>query len=467
MKASLLRRMILAQGLVLLLASALLLTLIFGSLVWSRRGIWDEDLELTAAALLVLLQDETDPARLQLQAGRIQNILEAATEQTGLVKRGENKSLEQLFDREGRLLFRSTAAPEIPLTLGGPGFHDQELHGRRWRVFVKDDPASGLRVLTARPRALGQLIVWRSFRTVPLQISIGLVIVAVFTWLVSRRALRPLRQLAAAVEARDPGDLDPLEGHAELAETKPLITALNKLFHRVEALVETQRRFVADAAHELRTPLAVISAQAHVLQQAKDGVRREIAGQDLQQGVARAVQLVGQLLSVARLDAADALAMAPLDLAVLARERLGMLASQALAKGQILGFIGPDSLPWQGDALILTSAVDNLLVNAIRYTPEAGRINLRLEAGPHEVRLAVEDTGPGIPAAFREAAFERFSRLPGAQEAGSGLGLAIVRSAVELHGGRVTLADPATGSGLLATLHLPRAKPHPAGGASH
>ena len=201
----------------------------------------------------------------------------------------------------------------------------------------------------------------------------------------------------------------------------------------------------------------MIGAQAYVLQHAKDESTQKIAAQDLQQGIGRAAQVVGQLLSVARLDAVnDKIARTPLDLAALARERVGMVVSQAEAKQQDLRYEGPEGLSWQGDRPIIISAMDNLLINAIRYTPPGGRITICLQETQESILLEVEDTGPGIPPAFRETVFERFSRLPGTLETGSGLGLAIVRRAVELHGGSITLSDRDGGSGLRVVIHLPR-----------
>ncbi|WP_316676723.1 ATP-binding protein [uncultured Tolumonas sp.] len=455
MKPSLLRRMILAQGIVISLAWIVAWAIALGTLYWSKKGIFDDTLELTGAALASILQDETDPARFQLQARRIQDLDETYTRSSDL-KPGEYKGIYQIFDREGRLLFRSASAPIAPLTTVGTGFQDVSIEGHHWRVFVKTDPAGRLRVIVAQPHAIARKMIWRSILKSPIEFAVAFVILALLTWLLSRRALKPLRELASAVAARSPGDLSPLEKHAGLRETKPLITALNRLFARVEDLLETQRRFVADAAHELRTPLAVIGAQAHVVQHALDGDEREMAAKDLQQGVARAAQLVGQLLSVARLDAASpSMERAPLDLARLAQDCVGLMVSQAVARQQDLGYEGPDSLPWHGNRPALVSAVDNLLANALRYTPEGGRITLRLARMRDAACIEVEDTGPGIPPEFRALAFERFSRLPGSAGSGSGLGLAIVRRAVELHGGIVTLDAGADGMGLKATIRLP------------
>jgi len=202
----------------------------------------------------------------------------------------------------------------------------------------------------------------------------------------------------------------------------------NHLFIRIQELLEAQRRLVADAAHELRTPLAVVAAQAHVLEHAQNQAQRFKASRELQQGVDRGAQVIRQLLVVARLEAREqSFERAPLDMADLAQKRVAALVPQALAKGQDLGYEGPASLAWEGDASILGSALDNLLVNALQYTPPGTTITLRLVQDIDGVLLEIEDTGPGIPAEFHESIFDRFTRLPGTQEPGTGLGLAIVR----------------------------------------
>lgn len=454
---SLLRRMILAQAVAMLVVWGLLIGFLLGQLAWSHESIWDEDLELMASSLALLLQDERDPARMERLMERLQKVDEDVSNASGLLKPKEYRSTHQVFDRQGRLLIRSKSAPDAPLTRGGGGFHDEMVRGAPWRVYVKDDAGRGLRVIAGQPKRLGNLIIWRSLRReLPLQILIGLLAVSVFTWLVARRALKPLRELAGAVEARDPGDLRPLEGFPLLSETRPLIESLNRLFQRTEELLGIQRQFVADAAHELRTPLAVIGAQAHVLRQTQDEPSRQAAWKDLQAGIERAELLVGQLLSVARLDdPAQTLDMGTLDLARLAQERVGLLLGAAEARGHRLVYSGPDRLPWQGDTAVLVSALDNLLVNAILYTPEGGHIELSVQEIAEGATVVVEDDGPGIPKAYRERIFERFRRLPGSPGTGSGLGLAIVRQAAERHGGSVALEEGHGGRGLRAELRLP------------
>jgi signal transduction histidine kinase len=455
-KASLLRRMIFAQGLVLALLWLVSALFALVTAYWKPniRDI-DDSLYLQSSALVTLLQDERDPARFQLQARRIAKLAEENT-RLDTVRPGEYRALLQVCDRQGRLLFRSAAAPETPFTLDGPGFHLVARNGERWRVLVATSADGGLRALAAESLSLRKRIIWREILRFPTALLVVFGFVALFTWLGARVALRPLFGLARVVAARAPDELQPLEGHGGLVETRPLVQALNGLLARVRALLDGQRQFLADAAHELRTPLAVIGTQAHILANAGDGVARSAAAQELQQGIERGGRLVSQLLAVARLDAAEpGLRPGPLDLAALIQGRVASLVAPALAKRLDLGYEGPERLPWRGDEAILASAVENVLGNAVKFTPPGGRITARLERRDGVAVLEVADTGPGIPPPLREAAFQRFTRLPGHQEPGSGLGLAIVRRAVELHGGAVALASPERGPGLVVRFTLP------------
>ena len=461
LKASLLRRMILAQGMVLALVWVFASTMGLWTVYVSKKGNFDDTLDIVSAALVTLLQDERDPARVQSLARRIEELDTSFTEEQYL-KPGEYKPMYQVQDARGDLVFRSANAPSAVLTHQGEGSWTVRWQDESFRVRVREDASHRIRVLVAVPHALMQRMVWRGIRSSPLSFLALFLVLALVTWPLSRLALKPLRRLAASVESRNPWDLSPLEGHARLSETQPLIEALNRLFLRVGGLLKSQRRFIADAAHELRTPLAVIATQAHVLQQVEDTGLRDKAGADLQHGVDRAARLVGQLLALARLETAEALpTRVSVDLAVLAQERIALQLPHALGRRQDLGYEGPPSLMASGSPTTLVQAFDNLLSNAIRHTPEGGRITFRLRREPTEVVLELEDSGPGLPRELYGQVFERFSQHPARHPEGAGLGLAIVRLAVELHGGTVDLSEGREAGGLQVTLRLPLGTPLP------
>ncbi|WLT30630.1 ATP-binding protein [Geothrix sp. PMB-07] len=460
MKTSLLRRMIWAQGISIGLLWVLQVAITLIPAYRDSSWAFDSTLRMCAAALVAFLQDENQPERIRQQAERIRVLDETFTSEDTF-KTGEYHARYQIFDRDGHLLYLSPSAPVGSLAEQGTGFHRVDVQGESYRVFVQDDPSGRYRVAVAESLSMRKRLGWRFLRSTPVAFPLIFLIIAVCTWLLSRRALRPLRLLAESVERRKPGDLSPLHPAVDLKETRPLVASLNGLLSRVSELLQAQRRFVADAAHELRTPLAVVGTQAHTLIREEDAAQREAIGLDLQRGIERATGLVRQLLAVARLEAAGPeLSEEVVDLAALARDRTSHILPLALAKKQDLGVEGPERLEVRGDGSVLGMAMDNLLENAIRYTPEGGTVTLRFGREEGRPCFEVEDDGPGMSEAFKARAFERFSRELGSHAVGAGLGLAIVQRAVELHRGNVAFLPTAGPSGLRVRIELP-APPQP------
>jgi len=459
MKTSLLRRMLWAQAAALTILLLLLMALNVIQVYRGRSWEFDSSLKISAGALAAFLEEETDPARLRQQAERIRLLDETYTEISD-AKPGEYTPRYQVFDSGGRLLYRSASAPETPYTTQEPGFHRVDVGGARYWVLVQDGAKGRLRIQVAESIQLRRVLMLRGLKQYPLVFLVLFLPMAISTWLLSRRALKPLHQLAESVEARKGGDLSPLNPPMDLKETRPLVASLNRLLARVSELIETQQRFVADAAHELRTPLAVVSTQAHALMEEADVTQRNVIAGDLKRGIERATGLVRQLLAVARLEAVKPESVHGLvDLGTLARDRTSLILPLALAKSQDLGVEGPEHLICQGNGGVLGAALDNLMENAIRYTPNGGTITLRLGDGDSGPFLEVEDDGPGMSEAFKARAFERFTRELGSHTTGTGLGLAIVHRAVELHQGRVALASPSQGTGLRVRIELPASLP--------
>lgn len=280
-------------------------------------------------------------------------------------------------------------------------------------------------------------------------------------WLSVRWGLMPLRQLAQRIAQRRAGDLTPLQVDRSYAETAPVVQALNALLQRESQRLDTERNFLADAAHELRTPLAAVSAQAHLLLQEPDPEARRDAATALRQGIERVSHLLVQLLTMARAEARDRTAHPEsqlLDLAELLRERAALLAPLARSRRIELSLQAPEQLAWQGERAALHSVIDNLLDNAIRYTPPGGCVEASLQSRAHgELCLSVADDGPGIAPAERELVFERFYRVAGSSETGTGLGLAIARRMAESLGGRIEIGPGLQGRGASFSLLLRRA----------
>lgn len=308
---------------------------------------------------------------------------------------------------------------------------------------------AGTTLLSAACWALGP----RNLPQLGLHLAVGLLGGMVVSWV----ALVPLRKLAARAEARSPEDDAPLTDPFETLECRPLVASMNRTLARSRTLLGEQRRFMADAAHALKTPLAVVSAQAHVLLRAQTPEDRTEAGRELTEGVERAADMVRQLIHVARADRAEsAPAQASVDLAALVETRVGEVVPLALSRDQDLGLEVEGRPLVQVDRVVLASMVDNLVGNALRYTPRGRVITVRVEALPGLARLSVEDEGPGIPEDQRELAVKRFVRLEPTLATGSGLGLAIVHEGAQRLGGQLRLEDRPDGrQGLRAVVELP------------
>ena len=276
-------------------------------------------------------------------------------------------------------------------------------------------------------------------------------------------AVRPIDQLGQTIRARPDDDLTPVHAVDVPSEVKPLVDAINLHMERIGAMVEARRRFITDAAHQLRTPLAVLNTQAEyaLRQQAADDMRPAVEA--LHHSLGSAIRLTNQLLSLSRAEPINGLMVdrLPVDLVAVARDMVVELLPLAARKGIDLGFEGGDkAVVVTGQPVLLREMVANLVDNALRYTPEHGVVTVAVDLGPDlpsTARLRVIDNGPGIAAEFRESVFRRFYRLNGSDHSGSGLGLSIVREIVHGHGGEIALSDAPGGHGLLVQVDLPLA----------
>jgi len=247
------------------------------------------------------------------------------------------------------------------------------------------------------------------------------------------RGVAPLRQLGRTLAARQPQALSPVVVEGAPSEMAPMLEALNGLFSRIAELMESERRFTADAAHELRTPIAAIRAQAQVaLAEADDAQRRHALGATVQ-GCDRAAHLVEQLLTLSRLEGSAAPALATVDLGALTRRVVGELAPQAMQKAQTIEFDEGETCVVRGDATLLAVLVRNLVDNAIRYSPSAATVQVSVGRVDGCVRLGIDDSGPGMTEVDRRRVGERFFRVVGSEQSGSGLGWSIVRRIAAVH----------------------------------
>lgn len=341
-----------------------------------------------------------------------------------------------------------------------PRLRDTQFQGRKLRlVTLQVTLATGETVLVqaAEPVEARQSLGRSILGNIVIPQFIFIVIAGVAVWIGLKRGFEPLERLRREVAGRPRNDLRPLDETRAPGEVRPLILEVNALIERLKAMMDAQRRFVADAAHQLRTPFAGLKSQAEL-------ARREPLAEPVRESLERICDsaqrcshLVTQLLTLARNEPEARLntSMELLDLHRVAQETAAHWVPEALRKNIDLGFEGIDrQLPIKGNEASLRDLVDNLLDNAIRYTLAGGHITVRVGYGD-SAWLQVEDDGPGIPPNQRERVFERFHRIAGNSQPGSGLGLAIVQEVASRHGARVDLEEGQGGVGALFTVRFP------------
>ncbi|QTF93046.1 ATP-binding protein [Halomonas sp. BM-2019] len=373
--------------------------------------------------------------------------------------RYESKLAFQIW-QDDTLLLRSASAPEAPLTTLTEGYENASLEGHGWRVYALSNPERPLRVLVGeREDVRGELVALIALQTL-LPELLGLPVLALLLWWAIGWGLNPLSRMAEQIRRRDPHNLQPLVMSPLPRELDTVVDALNRLLERIRALRVREKRFIADAAHELRTPLAVLDLHAQNALTAETPEDRSEALDKLRAGVARSTHLVTQLLTLARLDPDEEPRDATgSDLLVEVREALAKLSPLATDLGIELLLDADQAVDWQlqVEPGALDTLIQNLVSNALQHSPEGGTIRVTLSAGDDRATLCVDDQGPGIPAEERKRVIERFHRAgPGA---GAGLGLSIVVRLLQRHGGRLALEDAPDG-GLRAVAMLPRRKAH-------
>ena len=318
------------------------------------------------------------------------------------------------------------------------------------KVDVKAEGKSGNQVLVQvaetleKRKTLATEIVKGTM--VPQFVTLPLAVLLV--WLALVRGIKPLAQLEKRIRARKPDDMSPLDDTAVPEEVAPLVSSINDLLSRLKVSLTTQKRFLADAAHQLKTPLAGLRMQADLAQRETNADELKKSLKNIGRSSVRATHTVNQLLALARAEATGrSLPKQLVDLVSIASEVMADSVPRALEKQIDLGYDGPEpgglSTQLEGNPTLLKELVRNLLDNAIAYTPEKGQVTLRLLADSFSgvVVLLVEDSGPGIPAAERELVFQPFYRALGTNVDGSGLGLAIVVEIANQHDGVVSIED--------------------------
>lgn len=359
----------------------------------------------------------------------------------------------QIWRADGIMLYRSSNARLLP-QVAVLGFSDARAHRTDYRIYALQTPTQVIQIAqdVASRRQLAGDVALRS--TVPVLLLAPLIMLVV--WWVVARALAPLARTRQQLAARRADDLSPLPDADLPTEVQPLVQEMNLLLARLQAAWDALQRFVGDAAHELRSPLAALRLQVQSLARAPDEATRQIAAGRVTAGIDRATRMVEQLLSLARQEGGNMPAPQPqpVDMAQLSQRVADELQPAAQHAGLALYTQLDPATPTilgQPDALALL--LRNLLENAVRYTPEGGQVRLTWGAveGGHAM-LVVEDTGPGIPPQERERVLDRFYRIPGTTAHGSGLGLAIVAAVARQHRARLVLDESPDLGGLRVRL---------------
>jgi two-component system OmpR family sensor kinase len=367
---------------------------------------------------------------------------------------GNDDLVVQVWSPDGVRVFRSASHAHLPQR-AVLGFSNVRANGTTYRIFSIQTDNQTVQVAQdlAVRRSMASNLALRTLGPIAVMMPILMLVV----WWVVSGSLEPVARVRKQVASRQADDLSPVSEAGLPDEVRPLVQELNLLFGRVRTAFDAQQHFVADAAHELRTPLAALKLQVQSLERSDSPDAKRVAVGRLTAGIERATRLVEQLLVLARQEAsvAGGAPRQPVDIAGAAKRAVAELAAVAAAKQIDIGLQRADSAEVDGQPDALMILLRNLIDNAIKYTPQGGTVDVSVVAEPGGVSVTVEDSGPGIPPAERERVFDRFYRVPGSDVKGSGLGLAIIKSIAERHGATLALGESKRLGGLEATVTFP------------
>lgn len=353
----------------------------------------------------------------------------------------------QVWGDGGQLLLASAGAPAAPYQ-PGDGYATRTIDGRTWRSYGTYDRAHAYQVTVLEPLATREHPVRELAARMGQVLLLALPLLALLVWIGVRQGLRPLARLSEAIAARDAANLEPIPPRQVPVEAQPLVSALNRLLERLARSLDKERAFTADAAHELRTPLAAIKVQAEVALAAQDEATRRHAIEQVIAGVNRTTHLAQQLLLLARVEHVDAQMRQAVDLGSLAADGVAQRADEAMRKEIAIELAAEPGCVLQGDPATLAILLDNLLDNAIKYGGSGGHILVSVRHAPAALLLAVADDGAGVAAVDRARLRDRFFRVERQSAAGSGLGLSIAGKIAAAHGGTLDIDTGLGGRGL-------------------
>jgi len=433
----------------LVLAGVCTLWLIAAIMIWfDGRHELDELLDSHLAQAATLLVAQASDGELEHQY-----------EEAAKLTRFDRRVAFQMW-HEDRLQWRSANAPTTPMMQQDRGFASTSIDGKQWRVFATRGKDSDVQLFVGEQLDARADILTALLRGMLLPLAVGLPLLALVVWLAVFRGLQPLRALRTQLRQRAPAELTAIGLPGAPEEVESLTTALNDLFARIGSLIENERRFTQDAAHELRTPIAAIRAQAQVAASATAPADVQAALQKTLRGCDRASHLVDQLLQLARLDGAQQPSQQQprFDLARVVERVLAPLLDDAAAKRIALEVDVPNHCAMAGDEALIGILFRNLCDNALRYAPAEGQVRFRVADGTTTLQVSIEDSGHGMTTAQIARLGERFYRVAGNDAEGSGLGWSIIRRIAAVTGARLDIGSSAELGGLRVIVTWPRAE---------
>jgi two-component system sensor histidine kinase QseC len=446
------KRLSLRQRLTLMIMASLLA-------VWSAMALFsyresreeiselfDARLEQGARSILLL-----DLKRLQHLVNNESEVIEDHDDD----EEHQGKALPfQVWDADGRLLLHNASAPPIPFRAGS-GFDTIEAQDKSWRTLALWNQKRGFQVRVFEDAQQRNHLAGAIMRRMLAPLLFALPGLALLIWLSIGRGLQPLQSLSAAIAARSADKLDLITLHSVPTEVQALVASLNGLLQRLAHSMDQERRFTADAAHELRTPLAAIKVQAEVALAAQDRQQQDQALHGIIEGINRTTRLSEQLLMLARLDHLTPESQQTVELAEMARQCAARYADRALDKEIELSVSAASPFPICGDPVLLEALIGNLIDNAIRYTQPQGCIEVGLQTAGERILLCIKDDGPGLSEQDKERVLHRFYRAEGNYSSGSGLGLSIVERIAQVHRATLALETGLDGRGLGVKILFP------------
>ncbi|ODN43968.1 ATP-binding protein [Piscirickettsia litoralis] len=437
----------------------------------NAKGVFDTSLAQAAQILRVILANQIYKQRLaELQATLntpySKHTVSPANhftkvEADELKRLNSNQLVFQVWNNQGTLLLKSANAPSEPLATVSFGSQDTQINQSAWRTFTLPDYRQGLRFITAiRADIATRFSAGQVLKSLyPLLFFCPLL--ALLIWVLLDWGFRPLNRIRTLLAKRGHDNLeDPIELRQAPEEIRPIVEELNSLFSRLQGAFEREKRFTADAAHELRTPLAAIRTHSQIASRSAENKNALDALSKVTKSVDRATRVIEQLLVLSRLEPQDKLLPeGPVNISSFSQELLVDLVPMALAKNIELSLNAPKKpLFIETQSAMLNILIRNLIDNAIRYTPDQGEVEINLSPDPQKggVQIEVIDSGPGVPPELRRRIFDRFYRQVGNKAEGSGLGLSIVQLIVHLHNGTISADSRLDGkSGLRIRIWLP------------